>query len=176
MIGENADSVSCVSSGGSRESPASPALWWWKESGWRCLPTRRLFTEAADHRNPLDPLLLCHQIPFLLSPASLSCCLRGLLEGLWRSKAQAEPAITETWTSVCHPHPPHPPPTVMQRQCSSIRLPLLPLHHHGPQSTLVVHALPHYHFAETLRVATNTVCFLSPPRMSFLMVRRHFVL
>lgn len=96
LINENADSVSCVSSGGNRESLASPALSWWKESRWRCLPTKRLFTEAVDHKNPLDPLLLCHQIPFLLSPASLSCCLRGLLKGLWGAKAQVEPAITET--------------------------------------------------------------------------------
>lgn len=172
LIGENADSVSCVSSGGSRECPASPALSRWKESGWRCLPTKRLFTEAVDHRNPLDPpLLLCHQIPFLLSPVSLSCSLRDLLKGLWGAKAQVGPAITETWTSVSHPH--H-PPTIMQRWRLSIRLPPpLPLHHHGPENTLVVHALPPCHFVETLRVATNTVCFLSPPQMSFLMVRRH---
>lgn len=173
-MGQNADSVSCVSSGGSRESPASPALSWWKESRWRCLLMKKLFTEAVDHRNRLHPLLLCHQIRFLLSPGSLLCSLRGLFEELRGSKAQAAPGITETWTCVSHPRRPHRPPTVMQRRCSSTRLPSsLPLHHHGPESTLVVHALPRYLFVETLRVATNTVCFLWPPQMTFLTVRRH---
>lgn len=167
---ENADSVSGVTSGGSRESLANPAPSWWKEFGWHFLLTKKPYTGAVDYRN-LSLLLLRHPLQLHPSPAFLSSSLRDFLEGL--QGAPVEPAITETLTSVSHRHHPL---TTMQRQYSSIRPPLAPpLHHHGPVSTLVVHVPPHFHHVETLRVATNTVCFLSPPQMSFLMVRRHYI-
>lgn len=173
---ENADSVSGVTSGGSRESLANPAPSWWKEFGWHFLLTKKLYTGAVDYRN-LDLLLLRHPLQLHPSPAFPSSSLRDFLEGLQGARAPVvEPAITETLTSVSHPHPPHHPATTMQRQYSSIRPPPAPpLHRHGPESTLVVHVPPHFHYVETLRVATNTVCFLSPPQMTFLMVRRHCI-
>lgn len=119
-------------------------------------------------------LLLHHLLRHLQSLEFRSCSLRGFLREPREAKAPAEPATTETYTSVSHPRPPHhPSPAVMQRRCWFIRPPLPPplLHHHGLESTLGVHAPPLYRFVETLRAATSTVCFLSPLQMSFLMVR-----
>lgn len=58
----------------------------------------------------------------------------------------------------------------MQKRCWFTRLPLPPLHHHGLQSTLGVHAQVPYLSVETLTAATSTAFFLSPQQMIFVMI------